>query len=853
MRAVLTIAMLLLIAGPVSAGEPAKPPAFTKKPTTAKAGEKTVITFAVDRETDVAVYIEDAKGKVVRHLVAGSIGKNAPEPLKSGALEQAVEWDGRDDLGRPAAGGPFRVRVGLGLRPAFDRMIGFAPGQVPPSVRAIAVGPKGEAFVFFCFGTIHPSDNSMACSVFSREGKYLRTIMPYPASLPDEKLKGLKRIELDDGTKVPFIYQAETRSFIPGAGENENHDALATSDGRVAFVGRMEWTRYAQQGPIHLLVINSDGGAPADGPVKTRIFPSGVSATLAMSPDEKTLYASDVRTSAAHYGKPVNVIYRFAWDDKEAKPFLGGKDAAGDLALNDPKGVCTDKDGNLLVADKGNDRVAVFKPDGSLLGTLKTPKPERVAVHRKTGALYVLGGAGIAEVLKFRSWKDAEPVARTTIPTFRHDGHRVSMALDDSAEPAVLWFGAHDGGYARFALLRIEDRGAAFGDKVDVNNLPENKGRSVGGLRELSLDRERELLYVGYTARFDGRTGRNDNIRPVMPPKIYPSAAILAAGLDDFLYVNHGGGVSRFAPDLKQVPFGEGGPMSIKNDGSLRLHARGVTADAKGNVYLIWQKPEKEQFSALAVYGPDGAPKNEKLIDADIRSLNSVRTDYQGNIYLALGLRPGKDALPPGLKGKLPDGPKDPDGVCGVNYYVYMYGSIAKFGPEGGLIKKGAGGTECSYSGGTTTEVKGAKWITPGASCVPSWRSPNFSPDICQCESPRFDVDGFGRSFYPDAGRFRVGVLDTNGNELCNFGSYGNQDDGGTGGGGRGAGPEEAAPPASPATRPSSLAPRPSYIPLCWVQAVAVGDEAAYVGDRVNRRVVRVKLGYAESATVPVP
>ncbi len=33
--------------------------------------------------------------------------------------------------------------------------------------------------------------------------------------------------------------------------------------------------------------------------------------------------------------------------------------------------------------------------------------------------------------------------------------------------------------------------------------------------------------------------------------------------------------------------------------------------------------------------------------------------------------------------------------------------------------------------------------------------------DICQCESARFDVDGYGRSFFPDAARFRIGVLDT--------------------------------------------------------------------------------------------
>jgi sugar lactone lactonase YvrE len=804
---------------------------FATRPKFNKTHGRANVDFSVSAPTDVEVAVLDATNHVVRHLAAGVLGGKhpPPEPLKMG-LAQSLEWDSKDDLGHSATGGPFKVRVGLGLKPTFDRMIGFVPGQLPPSVRSIAVGPGGEVFVFFCFGTIHPTDNSMACSVYSRDGKYLRTLMPYPANLPEDKLKGVKRIDLENGSKVPFIYQVETRSFIPGAGDNENHDALVTSDGRVAFVGRMEWKRYANAGPLHLLVINSDGSVPADGPVKTMIFPKGVSATLAMSPDEKTLYASDVRTATGHYGKPVNTIYKFSWNDKAATPFLGGKDAAGELALNDPKGICTDPNGNLVVADKANDRVAVFTPAGSLLGSLKTPKPERVAVHRKTGALYVLGGAGVAEVLKFTSWKHAEPIAKTTIPTFKHEGRRVSMALDDTADPAVLWFGSHDGQYAKMALLRIEDNGTAFGAKVDINTLPENTGKSLAELHELSLDRGSEKLYSGFGTRLDGRTGKNDRIKPVIPPKVSPHGATLSVGLDGFLYLNHVGGMSRFTPDLTQVPFGDSGPMNIKNGGSLRLHARGVTADSQGNVYLIWQKPGGEQFHALAAYCPDGRIINEKLIDADIRSLNSVRTDYQGNIYLALGLRPGRDALPVGLKGKLPDGPKDPDAVMGVNYYVYMYGSIAKFGPEGGLIQKGSGGTECSYSGGATTEVKGAKWITPGASCIPSWRSPNFTPDICQCESPRFDVDGFGRSFFPDAGRFRVGVLDSSGNEICTFGSYGNQDS---------AGPESAIPVPA--------------IPFCWVQAVAVGDEAAYVGDRLNRRVVRVKLDYAESEVIPVP
>ncbi len=47
----------------------------------------------------------------------------------------------------------------------------------------------------------------------------------------------------------------------------------------------------------------------------------------------------------------------------------------------------------------------------------------------------------------------------------------------------------------------------------------------------------------------------------------------------------------------------------------------------------------------------------------------------------------------------------------------------------------------------------------------------------CHCTSTEFDVDDFGRVFYPDHGRFCTVVLDTNGNEITTVGGYGNQDD----------------------------------------------------------------------------
>src|SRR5437016_5517428 len=74
---------------------------FTKKPAATKTGDKVTIAFAVDRATDVAVFIENAKGEVIRHLVAGVLGKNPPPPLKASSLEQSVGWDGKADYGKP--------------------------------------------------------------------------------------------------------------------------------------------------------------------------------------------------------------------------------------------------------------------------------------------------------------------------------------------------------------------------------------------------------------------------------------------------------------------------------------------------------------------------------------------------------------------------------------------------------------------------------------------------------------------------------------------------------------------------------------------------------------------------------
>src|SRR5579862_5492040 len=101
---ILSFGCLFLLTSGWAGEEPVK---FSAKPAATRGSDKVKIDFTANRETDVTVAIQDAQGKVVRHLAGGVLNKTAPEPLKPG-LSQSIEWDGKDDSGKTASGGPFK-------------------------------------------------------------------------------------------------------------------------------------------------------------------------------------------------------------------------------------------------------------------------------------------------------------------------------------------------------------------------------------------------------------------------------------------------------------------------------------------------------------------------------------------------------------------------------------------------------------------------------------------------------------------------------------------------------------------------------------------------------------------------
>jgi hypothetical protein len=186
----------MLLAG-ASAGEVA----FSAKPQAAKVGDKVKISFAVSAATDVEVAVLDAKGEVVRHLAAGALeAKNPPpEPLKVG-LAQEIVWDGQDDFGKAAAGGPFKVRVRAGIGVKFGQLIGADPYNFG-TLDGLSADGDGNLYIVGC------SDGSnqmnMCLRVFDAEGRYLREILPFPADLAADSMKDVAR------------WDAERKAFCP--------------------------------------------------------------------------------------------------------------------------------------------------------------------------------------------------------------------------------------------------------------------------------------------------------------------------------------------------------------------------------------------------------------------------------------------------------------------------------------------------------------------------------------------------------------------------------------------------------------------------------------------------------------
>lgn len=875
-RAIAAFTFCVFVASPVSLAAGVD---FTTKPAVKKDGAKTIITFGVSAPTDVAVFIEDAKGKIVCHLAAGMLGKNPPEPLKPNSLEQSIAWDGKDDDGKVAEGGPFQVRVGLGLKvdhagTAFTEKSG--PNALT-SVLGLATGPDGRVYVLDDRSGYYVFPGH-AVHVFRRDGSYEKTIKPFAPNLPLERLKGTGAFVNERGYLNPLIRNGQEISPYPFV----DHPAVQM----VVNAGQLWQTvvtptggGYQRHGNPRLAALALDGGIPAEPYAGPLLGSSKDGWTfgqmyLAASSDNQSLFLSG-------FGKPAEqvpavsspFVARVKMSDRGPGEIVFGdiKQTGKDNAhLSNPRGLATDGQGHLLICDYGNNRVVVLhEKDMTFAGSIAVDEPEWVGCHLKSGAVYVCGKDS---VIKFSGWKDAKELYRLSLASQKKGSFRAyewqfrrSFALDTSAPVPVLWVGLGKvtGMKDYSPLLRCEDRGDGFTAPVAADYFV------APLMRSLTTDpyrREVGCQVDGTLVILDEETGKSRTVAGVIS-----SGGINRLGPDGAIYSNaHALGLRRWDRDGKLKPFETTDEKTGPNAGILpgRAGSSGTTfwerdfsIDRKNDIYTTMRGPVYHGLRHVSVFGQDGKVKRTAVWGVTDGVLGP-KVDPKGNLYIMESIKPVGEPYPAEFQKHLDD-PKV------QHWYDWMYGSVVKFPPRGGNLWLKAPTADDKPAAEPLplpdsvekmkvyalrrkddNFIQGALWLTPGV--ANGGDMSGRGTDFCHCTTTDFDVDDFGRTFAPDILRQRVTVMDTNGNVLLHFGAYGNQDY---------CGPDSyVVDPTSKLLRPRKMDdPRDLKSPFAEpaiafnrIIGLAVTNRYVYVADVANRRVLRCKLDYAVEKVVAV-
>ena len=858
---------------------------LASKPTIEKSGEQVRINFALALASDVEVSVIGADGKVVRHLAAGVLGGKTPppEPLVAG-LAQNLVWDRRDDFGKPVADGPSRIRIRAGTGVKLGRTIAGSPYLIS-DVKDLATDTEGNLYVLnqnFGYGTHY-------IQVFSADGKYLRTIMPFPANLPKESVAAFARWDEEENRPVPINMLDVYGSFFPVASgmppEIKMIPAVTSEVGLLlcsTSVYRLDRDGGTAGRPFKLSALF--------GPERTypgrKYLPSAtqflqVRMFVAVSPDGKQLYACGPCAKGKDANWPVGGLYSMKLDGKsQLEPFTtldmpegwekkitGAPDP---YPLQPITGLAVDAGGRIYVADRVNDQVVILDSAAKKLGAIPVPYPNWVAVHPQTGEIYVQTVEAVKAhqrklgLRKFSGWQEPKEVARLDLGVFDSAGG--SAALSVCGKRTVVWLGGIlSGGFrvGRGDVTCYEDRGNSF---VATVKLLEKDPAALGNLDTIAVDPANEDVYVNddfsEMYRFNGLTGEGGNLKSVRKD-FY--ATDLAVGPDGLLYVRSGSGYSgpfeRLDRNLKPAPYASGTNLLSKYIYSrygAGFGEKGIGVGRQGQTYITFMY----DWTRYAVYGFDaaGQPLQGKHLEGKMtganytnglnpavksaiigpipRTTGGVRVDSRGNIYIGVAQVP-KGYQPPALYAK-------------DRGWAAIVGSVVRFSPDGGgWIRTDASTTAIREPvdkmppDGKAIELEAGHFAVGATKVYPGIAPYSGSIETgrtcvgkvwCDCRSARFDLDRYDRLYLPNCVDNSVSILDNAGNLVVKFGSYGNFD-------------SQFVPPDTKDQKPLVAVPE---IPLGWPIGVGVSDEHIYICDQMNRRIVRVDKTYTFETVMDV-
>jgi DNA-binding beta-propeller fold protein YncE len=860
----------------------AEPPSVTCK------GDRVTIRFKTKAFCDVTVAIEDTDGRILRHLACGVLGPNAPDPFKKNSLEQTLVWDGKDDQGRYVDDlADVHVRVSLGLKARFERPFLWDPHRrITPMRRfnhnlpsPIAVQPEG----------VYVYDSNMFdhLRLFDHQGRYKRTIYPFPADKVDELVGVRKHTFPQSGKTLPLKGGRYQTTLLTSGTTSRGGYAIQRDYGRGATAMAVGGGRIAiaMQYLNRLATDGSTGGLPLEGPRTTIEHRDGIwtkndatPRSAAFSPDGKTLYlagffgslggAYHLRAYWAHGVMRIDMAAGakrecFAGSLKEGKQ---DKDRGGTRPgqFRAPTSVATDPQGRVYVADHFNNRVQIFDPSGRHLKSISVKHPSEVCVNARNGDIYVFcwpmstydtkksGDKGFSKVarqmIRFGPFDNPKRLQAYPLPV--RDGHKAGgcqgiahRALIDpwyaDAEDPSVWLFDREGQPPR--IYRIDRKKQKLVPVVDFRDfsaraIPAMKTKTQSLTGVLSMYGRLRMAVNHRTGElFAARYGKNagDNPFVVNPKTGRVRLQPLPFGVDEMAFDLNGHAYLR-----------RGGSMVVRYELAGDRSWRQVPFD--------YGEQHGDIISALVLPGGDGHHQGGLWVapNGHIAVAYYTVKGWKPEVYRG---RPGRkvivsvfdrhgqvvrrDALP-GVPNYLDGLFLDRDGrlyaACHNSrhgYFSRMTGTLVKARPGTRALVPRAP-VPLRTKPNHPQQMDGAWWENA------EWFYGGMGyagkiGDGCNCPHYRPTHDCFARTFVPETQHYSVAVLDSSGNLILRIGQYGNADDG---------------VPLVKDEKVEGWQPRSiggDEVGLFYPAYLATHtDRRLFIQDPGNRRLVSVKLGY---------
>ena len=916
---------------------------FAVKPSMRWLGEVAEISFETTAFCDVAIAIENAEGRIVRHLAYGVLGANAPSPFLSGSKKQKLTWDGKDDQGNYLEDrDSYTLRVSLGLKPQFEKSLYWHPKKRTSSLPSIPYAAPEGVFVYYPGPIGHQR-------LYSHDGDYQRTVYPFPAN----KVKDVKGLHwhnypqdnIASPIKPTFLqntllfcgtnafrlktYKPDLSSYesVVAAGGNEHYGmyghgaaGMAVRNGRIAL-SHMYLNRMGTDGSSGGMNLY---GPPVHYPIQLGTMHEFTGGTyqvgprsVAISPDGKTVYLAHFHWRFAWQQNGLHCVTKMSMDtDEPPQLFAGSSKQDGSGSENGQfryaTSVDVDETGRVYVSDYMNDRIQVFDPDGVHLRNIPVSRPAQVSIHRKTGEIWVfswlVGNNQMVlvelehqkkqkqfsvppTVTRFASFDNPAVVKSYKLPLGPHTGYArsnygmmdagldIRVALNSYSPTPELWVVPD--------IKRSWTKLPVEFEKTSIQILEEKNDewvikRDFGVEAAAALKRItpatyfRQRIYANpitgklYVAESDSAAvGKSNQELVEMTGEIrlleIPfSAEDMCFGPDGLAYIRTQREVSRFDPkDWREIPWDYGeerpkvgfgwsaGTKYAKAISTLVLpansnwHHGGIGISPNGHLTVGCLYTDKIQFR-----NPYGSIMRSTFEEADLKyepALYPGRTfSKKGTIihvWDAHGQLIHEDAVP-GLGDCYGVEIDRDDNIyvmsaatrifVGKRYMNDLTGTLMKFKPgKGKIVSASSDVTPVPLTEETrpnrspemtgaiqgTSWAEGVEWMYGGVGYGGKNRGVG-----CACWNARFVLDYFRRSYAPEMDRYKIAVLDANGNVVTRIGQYGNADSSG----------------------PDSLVPLEGdgvglfHAPYLATQT----DKRLFIADPGNSRIVSVKLGY---------